>query len=80
MKGIAATGKALRRQHRLAGVELWQREKQRKRKGEDDGDASLITRLRSKEKPCHCLHHASAKPKMATNAPRTEKKVAGGVA
>ena len=43
-----------------------------------DGDACLITRLRSKKKPRHGLHHASVKPKTTTNAPRTEKKVAGG--
>ena len=45
---------------------------------EKNGDGEvLIERLRSKEKPRRGLSRASAKPRMATRAPRTEKKAAG---
>ena len=66
--------KALWRWQKLNGVGRWWREKQRKRKGEDDGDTGLITRLRSKKKPRHGLHRASAMLRTATRAPGTEKK------
>ena len=55
----------------------WLREKQSKETGTNDGDAGLITWLRSKKKPPHGLHHASAKLRTATRAPGTEKKAAG---
>ena len=45
----------------------------------NDSDTGLITRLRSKEKPRHGIHRASATPKTATRAPRSQKKVADGV-
>ena len=66
----------LRRRCELDGAMAAASGKQRKRKGEDDGNACLITRLRSKKKPRHGLHRASAKLRTATRAPGTEKKAA----
>ena len=76
-------GQALLRRWRHYGdgkssTELWRwrREKAEEATAKNDGDAGLIMRLRSKKKPCHSLHGASAKAKTAMSAPRTEKKVA----
>ena len=52
--------------------------KQRRKKNDDDGVSAFITRLRSKKKPCHGLHHASATPKMATTTTGSQRKLAGG--
>ena len=62
-----------------SSTELWQwrREKAEEETAKNDGDAGLITWLKSKKKPRHGLHHASAKAKTATSMPGTEKKVAG---
>jgi len=51
--------------------------KQRRKKNVDDGISAFITRLRSKKKPRHGLHHASAKLRTATRVPGTEKIAAG---
>ena len=51
--------------------------KQREKEKKNGGDAGLITRLRSKKKPRHGLHRASAKLRMPTPALGTEKKAAG---
>jgi len=60
---------ALRRQHGLAGVERWRREKQR-RKNEKNGDGtSFIGRPGSKQKPHRDLAHASVEPNAATSVP-----------
>ena len=47
-------------------------------KVKNDGGEGLIARLRSARKPCRSLPRASAKPKTATSAPRTQKKIADG--
>ena len=49
----------------------WRREKAEEETTKNDGDAGLIIRLRSKKKPRHGLHRASAKPKRATAMTRT---------
>ena len=77
---MAATVEALRRQQGLAGVEQRRREKQSNENGEDDGEAGLITQLRSARKPCRSLSCASAKPRAATGTTGTEQKVVGNVA
>ena len=77
---MAAMVEALRRQQGLAGVEQRRREKQSNENGEDDGEAGLITQLRSARKPRRSLSRASAKPRVATGATGTEQKVAGNVA
>jgi len=68
---------ALRRRCELDGAMAAASGKQRRRKGEDDDGEGLITRLRSTRKPCRSLHRASAKLRMATRAPGTEKKATG---
>ena len=52
--------------------------KQRRQKNDDDSVSAFITRLRSKKKPRHGLHRASATPKMATTATGSQRKLAGG--
>ena len=47
-------------------------------KVKNDGGEGLIARLRSARKPCRSLPRASAKLKMATRAPGTEKKATDG--
>ena len=49
----------------------WRREKAEEETAKNDGDAGLITWLKSKKKPRHGLHRASAKPKTATATTRT---------
>ena len=46
-------------------------------KVKNDNGEGLIARLRSARKPRRSLPHASAKLRMATRAPGTEKKAAG---
>ena len=53
-------------------------EKHRRRTAKNGGVVDLIAWLRSKKKPRHGLLHASATPKMATNAPRPQRKIASG--
>jgi len=76
--GFAATGKTLRRRHRLDGPMAVASGKQRRRTTKNGDGEGLIARLRSTRKPRRSLLHASAKPKTATSAPRNQKKVAGG--
>ena len=54
----------------------WRWEKQREKEKKNGGDADVITRPGSKEKPRRSLPRASAKLRTATRAPRTEKKAA----
>ena len=50
-----------------------------KRRVEKNGDGEvLIERLRSKEKPCRSLSRASAKPRAATVASGSRRKIADG--
>ena len=70
---------ALQRQHGLAGVEQWRREKQRRNEKNGDG-TSFKGWPGSKQKPHRDLAHASAEPNAATSVPGSQKKVAGGVA
>ena len=62
----------------LTGQWRRRREKQRRRTVKNGDGEGLIAWLRSKRKPRSSLLHASTKPKMATNAPGNQKKVAGG--
>jgi len=78
--GFAETMEALRRQHGLAEVERWRREKQRRRNEKNGDGTSFKGRPGSKQKPRHGLLRASAKPRAATGATGSQKKVAGGVA
>ena len=71
---------ALRRRHRLIGVERWRREKQRRRKEKNGDGTSFKGRPGSKQKPRRDLAHASEELNAATSAPGSQKKVAGGVA
>ena len=77
---VMAMAQALVRRRGLDGNDRRRREKQSKEAGTNGGGSVLITRLGSKEKPRHGLHHASTTPKMATYTPGTETKVAGDVA
>jgi len=63
-----------------SSTELWQRrrEKQRRRKEKNGDVTSFKGRPGSKRKPRRGLLHASAKPNVATNAPGSQRKVAGG--
>ena len=70
---------ALQRQHGLAGVEQWRREKQRRRNEKNGDGTSFKGWPGSKQKPRRGLLHASAKPRAATGATGSQKKVAGGV-
>ena len=78
--GFAETMEALRRQHGLAGVEQWRREKQRRRNEKNGDGTSFKGRPGNKQKPRCDLAHASAEPNAATSAPGSQKKVADGVA
>ena len=51
--------------------------KQREKEKKNGGDAGLIARPGSKEKPRRSLPHASVKLRTATHAPRTKKKAVG---
>ena len=77
---MVAIVEALRRQQGLTGVEQRRREKQSNENGEDDGEAGLITQLRSARKSRRSLYRASTKPRAATGMTRTEQKVAGNIA
>ena len=55
----------------------WRREKQREKEKKNGGDADVIAWPGSKEKPRRRLPHTSAKLRMATRVPGTEKKAAG---
>ena len=51
----------------------------KRRRVEKNGDGEvLIERLRSKEKPCRSLSHASAKPRAATVASGSRRKTVDG--
>ena len=78
-------GQALPRRWRHYGdgkssTELWRWrwEKVEEETAKNDGGEGLIARLRSARKPCRSLPRASAKLKMATRAPGTEKKATDG--
>ena len=77
---FVAMAQALVRRRGLDGNDRRRQEKQSEEAGTNGGGSVLITRLRSKEKPRHGLHHASTIPKMATTVPRSQQKVASGVA
>ena len=52
--------------------------KHRRKKNDNDGVSAFITRLRSKKKPCHGLHRASAMPKMATTTTGSQRMLTDG--
>ena len=63
-----------------SSTELWRRrrEKQRIRKEKNGDDTSFKGRLGSERKPRRGLLHASMEPNMATIAPGSQRKIAGG--
>ena len=73
---FAAMAQALVRRRGLDENDRRRREKQSEEAGTNGGGSDPITRLRSKEKPRHGLHHANTTLKMATTAPRSKQKVA----
>ena len=76
--GFAATGKTLRRRHRLDGAMAVASGKQRRRMAKNGDGEGHIARLRSTRKPRRSLLCTNTKPKTATSAPGNQKKVTGG--
>ena len=78
MASFAATGKALRRRHGLAGVGRWRREKQRKEKERRRRRPSLYSAAKKQGDDTQQPAHASMKPEKATGATRTLRKLTDG--
>ena len=78
--GFAETMEALRRQHGLARVERWRREKQRNRKETNSDGIRALKAARKQREAMQGLLRANAKPRAAIGALGTEQKVVGGVA
>ena len=71
------TVEALRRRQTHDGAAAVASGKQREKEKKNGGDAGLIARPGSKEKPRRSLPHTSAKLRTATRAPGAEKKAVG---
>ena len=78
MTHFAETRKVLRRWCELDGVGRWRREKQRKEKERQRRRPGLYNAVKAHGDDAQQLLHASAKPKMATGATRTLRKLTDG--